>query len=78
MELELRCNVGGNERTARLAGGIAAGVLAATLPLPGVLRWIMAVAAGVSIATGATQYCPLNQALGRNSCRRKKVLRFAA
>ena len=73
-------NVGGNDRIARLIGGVvllALGLLGyvgyATLavgPVPQALgSTIVALAGIVLLATGLTSRCAINSALGRNTAR---------
>lgn len=65
----MSCNVGGMERVLRFAlgGALLAGGLAASREASG--RKTAAILAGtVLAATAVTQYCPLNTALGINTC----------
>lgn len=65
----MSCNVGGTERALRFAAGgaLLAGGLLGPREAPG--RKTGAILAGtVLLATAITQYCPLNQLLGVNTC----------
>ncbi len=65
----MKCNVGGWDRTLRLASGL--GVLGFGLLGPVERRTLRAAAVGlgaVQLLTGLSRYCPLNQALGVNTC----------
>jgi hypothetical protein len=64
----MECNVGGAERWVRLGAGalcVAAGIAS---DLPKALRTILITAGTINLITGAVQYCPMNELVGRNSC----------
>jgi VIT1/CCC1 family predicted Fe2+/Mn2+ transporter len=72
-------NVGGMDQKARLVvgtilivlgiGGYTGLVPVAVGPLPQALTSIvLVVIAGILLVTGGTQTCPINTALGRNTC----------
>jgi hypothetical protein len=63
-EIDMDINVGRLERIASLAGGALA--LAGFLRTRSVGRLPLALAAGGLLLRGATGYCPLNAALGRD------------
>ncbi len=68
--MAIECNVGGTDRTARIGFGAAllgAGILA---PIGTPLRIVSAVLGTVGLVTGFSRYCPINQAMGRNTCPR--------
>lgn len=58
-------NVGSTERYVRLGAGIAAAAAAARTS--GWSRAALGTAATAGLATGLTRYCPINQAVGRDS-----------
>lgn len=58
-------NVGSAERYARLALGAAAGAAAARAS--GWQRATLGTVAAAGLTTGLTRYCPINEAVGRNS-----------
>lgn len=60
----MKHNVGPRERVARLLVGAASGVAALALPRLGWWRLPLGLVAVSGIVTGATGYCPANQALG--------------
>ena len=64
----MQCNVGGVEREVRAGVGLALIAGAALGPLP--VRWRAALAGlgAIGVATAASQYCPLNAALGIDTC----------
>lgn len=66
--MALQCNVGGTERTARLAAGVALLPVALFSRLSRPLRLLALVGGTIGLATGLSHYCPVNQLLGRNSC----------
>jgi hypothetical protein len=58
-------NVGSTERYVRLAAGIAAATAAARTT--GWQRATLGSVAAAVLATGLTRYCPINQAVGRDT-----------
>lgn len=58
-------NVGSTERYLRLAAGVAAGAAAARTS--GWQRAALGTVAAAGVSTAATGYCPINQAIGRDS-----------
>ena len=68
--MAVACNVGGIDRTARIGFGavlLGTGLLA---PVGTPLRVASGVLGAVGLVTGLTRYCPVNQAMGRNTCER--------
>lgn len=67
----MKCNVGGVDMGARLIIGIA--LLAVGLFVPMNVTWqtVALVVGTIAVVTGAIRYCPLNAALGINTCGRK-------
>lgn len=63
----MKCNVGPRERRAR-AGLMALGAFGALLPLPRWLRSAMLLLSAAELFTVATGYCPVNDAMGRDTC----------
>ena len=78
-EIDMEPNVGGNDRTVRLALGTLA-VLSTvavvvyggglTGPLQAVVAGAMLVVAAVMFVTASVRRCPINALLGRDTCRR--------
>lgn len=66
---ERPCNVGRTEQTFRLVAGGALLAAAAMAPVSRGWRIGFAVLGVAEIVTGAMRYCPINQALGINTCR---------
>ncbi len=66
---ERPCNVGRTEQTFRLVAGGALLAAAAMAPVSRGWRIGFAVLGVAEIVTGAMRYCPVNQALGINTCR---------
>ena len=66
--VHMPCNVGGSEKGARI--GIGAALLGASVLVP--MNKPLRIAAGtlgaIGVITGLTDYCPINQAVHRNSC----------
>ena len=56
-------NMGNKERISRLAVGTIAVGLAASRKLPVAANALLGVVGLAGLVTGATQYCPVNQAL---------------
>ncbi len=67
----MRRNVGRLDRDIRLIVGAAALVTGLTVPLPRGWRIGLFSLAASNLITAATQYCPINQALGINTDRRR-------
>ncbi len=66
----MKCNVGGADKTIRIIIGIIALGVAIVAGLP--LGWTIAAyaVAGIALFTAFVGYCPLNQILGLNTCRK--------
>ncbi len=63
-------NVGGIDRAARFGLGLAFLALSATGVLPGTILMVTGYIIGiVLLATGIFSYCPVNDAIGFNSCK---------
>lgn len=62
-------NVGGMERNVRLVLGAVLLIIGVVGVAPGmgILQIISLLAGIILVGTGALQYCPINQAMGRNS-----------
>lgn len=70
MEIKMECNVGRWDRalrTAALAGTLAFGFLWRLKPAGRAATFALA---GMEAFTVLTRYCPINQALGINTCQR--------
>lgn len=67
-----RCNVGRTEQKFRIVTGGALLAIAAFAPLGRGWRIGLAVLGAAELATGAMRYCPINQALGINTCREEE------
>lgn len=67
----MKCNVGGLDRSLRFAVGT--GALAAGLFAPLRTPWRLAAfaLAATDLLTATTRYCPMNAALGVDTCRSK-------
>jgi len=66
----MKCNVGGGDRTMRWIAGIA--FLAAGLFADVATGWrvLFFVLSAIALVTAYTTYCPLNQVLGIDTCRK--------
>lgn len=65
-------NVGSTERYVRLAAGVAAA--AASTQTTGWRRATLGAVATAGLGTGLTRYCPINQAIGRDTYRDESPL----
>ena len=69
----MRCNnVGGKDRVMRyVIGAIGIGV---ALFAPIAIEWkmVILVIGGIALVTALTRYCPVNAALGLNTCRHEE------
>lgn len=63
----MKLNVGGHDRQARIAVGII-GVLVAVFAAVPMWKIIGVVAAVIGLGTGLARFCPINAALGINTC----------
>jgi hypothetical protein len=72
----MKTNVGGRDRNIRIATGIALLGAAALAPVGRRWKGVLATLGANSLATAATGYCAMNQALGVNTARRTGLLRF--
>jgi hypothetical protein len=62
-------NVGGLDRYARLIVGVLLLAAAAMNLVTGLAMWAAAGVGLILLATGLSQFCPINKALGRNTCK---------
>lgn len=65
---DLACNVGGWDRDARLAIGLAAGALALLGGVRGPARAAAGAVSAVALGTALSGYCPMNRLLGIDTC----------
>lgn len=65
----MKCNVGGVDRTARLVVGVVLLVVGATVPMATGWQALVFVIAAIALVTGIVRFCPVNAALGLNSCK---------
>jgi len=70
--MKIECNVGGTERIVRLVLGIIFVAGSFYFLLPGAAQIIGYAIGVIALLTAITRYCPLNSAMGRNSCVIKK------
>lgn len=66
----MRRNVGGRDRALRLGVGGAAAITALTADGP-IMTAVLALIGLAALATGATGYCPVSRALGRDTYHKK-------
>lgn len=69
--MKIECNVGGTERIVRFVLGIIF-VAGSFYSLSGAAQIIGYAIGVIALLTAITRYCPLNSAMGRNSCVIKK------
>jgi hypothetical protein len=67
----MKCNVGGVDMTARLIIGAVLIAVGFVVPMNTVWQTVVFVLGGIALVTGAVRYCPLNAALGLNTCPQK-------
>jgi hypothetical protein len=65
----LEKNVGGLDRYARLIAGVLLLVAAALNYVSGYVLWVAVAIGVIFLVTGLMQFCPINKALGRNTCK---------
>ncbi|MDO9064315.1 MAG: DUF2892 domain-containing protein [Sulfuricella sp.] len=68
----MKCNVGGIDRTGRIAIGIVLLVVGLAAPLDMIWRIVALVIAAIALLTGIVRFCPANAILGINTCEREK------
>jgi hypothetical protein len=68
---EMEKNVGGMDRYARLVSGVLLLAAAFLNIVSGAVLWGAVVVGVIMLATGLTQFCPINKALGINTCKVK-------
>ncbi len=66
--VHIPCNIGGPERNARIGAGTALLGMSALVPMVKPARWAVGLLGAYGLVTGLTDYCFINQAVGRNSC----------
>ncbi len=73
--MDITCNVGGSDRTARIGLGAALIALGLFAPISKPLKLAASIAGVLGLATGITRHCPASSALGRNTCDLDEVAR---
>ena len=68
----MNCNVGGIDRTGRIALGVVLLIVGLAMPIEMVWRVAALVIAGIALVTAAIRFCPVNAMLGINSCEGRK------
>lgn len=66
----MKCNVGGADRIARAVAAVVFLSVAFFIELPGYWETVFLVLGFVAAFTALARYCPVNQAIGLNTCRR--------
>ena len=69
----MTCNVGGLDRVIRVALGVVFLLLAGFVIETTLWRIVLLVLAAVALVTAFVRYCPLNQALGLNTCTQREM-----
>lgn len=67
----MKCNVGGPDKALRIIVGIAALAAAIFVALPAGWRVAAYAVGGIALVTALIGYCPLNQLIGLNTCRKE-------
>lgn len=62
------CNVGGKERTFRIALGVVLVLMVLLGVVGGTVAVITFLIGAVALGTGIIKYCPISTMAGRNSC----------
>ncbi len=70
----MKCNVGGIDRAFRADMAVAGLMLGLFGRLPRPWRYLAFILGSTATFTATTGYCPLNQALGINTCERRPIL----
>jgi hypothetical protein len=69
----MTCNVGGADRGLRIALGVAFVLGALFLNVDTVWRVVLFVMSAIALTTAFIRFCPLNAAIGLNTCRNRSV-----
>ena len=67
----MKCNVGGIDRTGRIAIGIVLLLVGLAAPLDMIWRIVVLIVAAIALLTGIVRFCPANAILGINTCERE-------
>jgi len=67
----MKCNVGGGDRIFRIVVGLVLIALGIFAPVAGVWKIVFFVLAAIALGTAFLRYCPINQAIGLNTCKTK-------
>lgn len=70
----MTCNVGGIDRAIRAVLGVAFVLASLLLTMDTLWRVVLLLLAGVAFFTVVSRYCPLNAAIGLDTCRDKPVV----
>ena len=66
----MKCNVGGADRTIRAAIGTVLAAEAIVAPMSPGRRLALLAPAGIAFFTVLSRYCPLNDAIGLDTCQK--------
>ncbi len=64
----MKCNVGGMDRTSRIAMGVVLLVVGVVAPIDMVWRVLALVIAAIALVTATVRFCPANAVFGINTC----------
>lgn len=64
----MKCNVGGIDRISRILIGIVLLIVGFAAPFEMILRVAILAVAAIALVTAAVRFCPVNAALGLNTC----------
>lgn len=67
----MKCNVGGMDRTARIAIGVVLLLVGFFAPLSAVWQTVVFVLAAIALVTALIGFCPANAIAGINTCKGK-------
>ena len=66
--VEIPCNVGGVDKTTRISIGTALLGVSIAAPIPKSIKIAAGVIGTFGLITGLAEYCPVSQALHKNTC----------
>ena len=71
--MALPCNVGGTDKALRTGLGVGLVAVGYFAPLPALWGIVIYAGAVIALLTAFLNYCPLNQALSRDTCARSEA-----
>lgn len=68
----MKCNVGGIDRTGRIVIGIVLLAIGLMVPMDTLWQVVLLVLAAIALVTAVVRFCPVNAAIGLNTCEQAK------